>query len=302
MKNNMVLYFLIRNMKVFHLLSDKTYLKFVFKLRTGQRLDLKNPRTFNEKLQWLKLYNRIDMYTTMVDKYEVKNYVSNIIGEEYIIPTLGVFNRFNDIDFNILPNQFVIKCTHDSGGLVIVKNKEELIIKEAEKKINKSFKKNYYYFGREWPYKNIKPRIIIEEFIEDEEYPAIRDYKFYCFNGEPKYLYVSEGLEDHSTAQIEFFDMNFEPAPFGRSDYRRFKIKPQKPYNFEKMKELAKVLSQDIPFVRVDFYEVNKKIYFGELTFTPCSGYMPFDPEEWDKKLGDMLELPKEKIVEKNEK
>lgn len=280
-------------------IPDKIFLKYLYYKRMDKKIDLTCPQTFNEKLQWLKLYDRSPEYTKMVDKHEAKKYVADVIGEEYIIPTLGVWNKFEDIDFNQLPNQFVLKCTHDSGGLVICKDKANLNIKEAKKKINKSLKRNYYYSGREWPYKNVKPRIIAEKYMATAEQKELIDYKFFCFNGKPNFLYISEGLSNHATARMSFANMNYEKTEFYRRDYKPFELLPQKPINFNKMKEFAENLSKDIPFLRVDFYEIEGKIYFGELTFFPCSGYIPFEPEEWDKKLGDMLELPKEKKIEK---
>lgn len=280
-------------------LPTKIFLKLKYRIRLNKKLNIDYPQTFNEKLQWLKIYNKKDKYTIMVDKYEAKKYVANKIGEEYIIPTFGVWKNFDEINFSELPEQFVLKCTHDSGGLVICRDKKEFDIEKAKTKINKSLKRNYYYSGREWPYKNIKPRIIAEKYMQKGNCLELKDYKFYCFNGEPRYLYVSEGLENHHTASISFLDMNFEKAPFGRSDYKQFEILPEKPKKFEEMKDLARILSKDIIFLRVDFYEIEGKIYFGELTFCPCSGFMPFDPPEYDKILGDMLKLPSEKKEEK---
>ena len=277
------------------ILPDSIYIKYLYKKIMKKRLNLKNPKTFNEKLQWLKLHDRKEIYTTMVDKYEAKKYVASIIGEEYIIPTLGVYDSFDDIDFSKLPNQFVIKCTHDSGGLVIVKEKNKLNIKEARKKINRSLKNNFYYNGREWPYKNVKPRIIIEKYMEDKNNDSRRDYKFFCFNGKPKIMYISEGLENHQTASMSFFDMNFDLTDCKRKDYKLLNSNIEKPITFEKMKKLACKLSLDIPHIRVDFYEIDGKVYFGELTFFTCSGFIPFENEEWDGKLGDMIELPIEK-------
>lgn len=278
---------------------DKLYLKLLFRYRTGKKLNLKEPQTFNEKLQWLKLNDRKKTYTKMVEKYDAKEYVSNIIGKEYIIPTIGVYDKFDEIDFKNLPNQFVIKCTHDSGGIVICKNKKELDIESAKKKINKSLNKNFFYHGREWPYKNIKPRIIVEKFMKDDKYSSMRDYKFFCFNGKPEIMYLSEGLEDHSTAGMSFFDMNFKLLPLKRKDYHELNYNVEKPKNFEKMKKFAEMLSKDIPHIRVDFYEINGKLFFGELTFYTCSGFVPFEPEEWDYKLGKMINL---NGVKKNEK
>lgn len=282
-------------------MSDEKYIKKEFKLRMGYNLDLQNPQTFNEKLQWLKLNDRNPTYTKMVNKYEVKKYVASIIGEKYIIPTLGVYNDFDDIDFNKLPNQFVIKCTHDSGGLVICKDKSKLKITKVKRKINEFLERKYFYIHREWPYKNVKPRIIIEKYMEDKKTKDIKDYKFFCFNGTPKIMYVSDG--SHTKEQhIQFFDMKYNKIDIKRKDYQEFEKEIKKPNNFEKMIEFSKILSKDIPHVRVDWYEINGKLYFGELTFFTCSGFIPFEPKEWDYKLGEMLKLPDKKISDKNEK
>ena len=281
-------------------ISDKTYLILLGKIRLEKKINIDNPTTFNEKLQWLKLYDKNPEYTKMVDKYEAKKYVSEIIGDEYIIPTLGIYNNFEDIDFDKLPNEFVMKCTHDSGGNIICKDKKKLDFKEARKKIEKCLKRNYYNYNKEWPYKNVKPRIIIEKYMATKKQPELIDYKFFCFNGEPKFIYVSEGLSNHQTAKISFADINYKKTEFYRKDYKPFNQLPSKPKNFEKMKELAKKLSKNIPFVRVDFYEIENKVFFSELTFYPCAGYIPFEPEKYDKILGNMLKLPKEKR-EKNE-
>ena len=279
----------------YHSMPDEKFLKRMFKAHIGKELNLDNPQTFNEKLQWLKLYDRKPEYTTMVDKYEVKEYISKKIGEEYIIPTLGVWDKFDDIDFDSLPKQFVLKCTHDSGGLVICKNKATFNKDAAQKKINKCLKRNYFWNNREYPYKNVKPRIIAEQYLEDDlsSKQGLTDYKFFCFNGEPKFLYVSSGLENHKTAHISFLTLDWEFAPFQRSDYAPLDKLPPKPTNFDKMLETSSILSQNIPFVRVDLYEVNKTIRFSELTFSPCSGYMPFIDSKYDEILGDLLVLPK---------
>lgn len=283
-------------------MSDEKYIKKEFKLRMGYNLDLQNPQTFNEKLQWLKLNDRNPTYTKMVDKYEVKKYVASIIGEKYIIPTLGVYNDFDDIDFNKLPNQFVIKCTHDSGGLVICKDKSKLKITKVKRKINEFLERKYFYIHREWPYKNVKPRIIIEKYMCTKKQKELIDYKFFCFNGEPKLMYLSEGLENHETARMSFYDMDFNLIDCKRKDYKQLDYTPKKPKTFEQMKEFASILSKDIPHVRVDWYEINGKLYFGELTFFTCSGFIPFETEEWNYKMGEMLELPEKKISDDNEK
>ena len=280
----------------FNSFSDKLYLKIMFWTYMGKRLNLKDPKTFNEKLQWLKLHDRKPEYTRMVDKYEVKKYVAERIGEEYIIPTWGVWDRFEDVDLDSLPDQFVLKCTHDSGGLVICRDKAKQNWDTAKGMIERSLKRNYYLHGREWPYKDVKPRIIAEQFMQDETQPnGLLDYKFYCFNGEPKLLYISEGLEDHSTAKISFLDLDWTFADFYRSDFRPFDHLPPKPNNYDQMLILAKELSAGIPFLRVDLYEINGKIYFSELTFSPCGGMMPFEPEQWNEKLGSWITLPSQK-------
>lgn len=274
---------------LFDKMDDEKYLKFMYWCFTNEHIDLKNPKTFNEKLQWLKLHDRKPEYTKMVDKYEAKKYVSEKIGEEYIIPTLGVYDSFDEIDFDSLPNQFVIKCTHDSGGLVIVKDKASFDIEKARRKIEKSLKQRYYYFSREWSYKDVVPRIIVEKFMDSNTDEGLVDYKFYCFNGKVKCLYVSEGLEDHSTAKISFLTTDWEFAPFKRSDFRAFDALPPKPKHFDEMIVLAEKLSAGHSFLRVDLYENNDKIYFSELTFYPCAGMMPFEPKEWDRILGDWI-------------
>lgn len=276
-------------------MSDEKYLKMAFKDRMGYPLDLKDPKTFNEKLQWLKLYNRRPEYTTMVDKYEVKKYVAERIGEEYIIPTLGVWDKFDDIDFDALPNQFVLKCTHDSGGLVIVRDKSKLDKKAAREKIEKSLKRNYYWSSREWPYKNVKPRIIAEQYMEDSVTQELRDYKFFCFGGEMKVMFIaSERYNDTTETRFDFFDRDFRHLDF-RNGHPNADVPPAKPEKFEEMCVLAEKLSQSIPLLRVDFYEVDGKIYFGELTFSHWGGMMPFEPAEWDRKLGDWITLPETK-------
>jgi len=274
-----------------HNMSDEKYLKTIYHFAVGKKLDLNNPTSFNEKLQWLKIHDRNPLYTTMVDKHNVKDYVAKKIGAEYIIPTLGVWNSFDEIDFDSLPDRFVLKCTHDSGGLVICRNKQELNKEQARKKINKSLKKNFYWIGREWAYKNVQPKIIAEQYMEDKNNSSMIDYKFYCFNGEPKFLYVSQGLENHSTARISYVTLDWEIAPYKRTDYSNFEKLPPKPKTFEKMLEFSKILSNGIPFSRIDFYEINGNLYFGEITFFPGSGLSPFEPEEWDKKIGDWLIL-----------
>lgn len=267
---------------------SRLYLKYKFKKYMGKKLDLTNPKTFNEKLQWLKLYDRKDIYTTMVDKYEVKKYIADIIGEEYIIPTLGINNTWEEINFDKLPNQFVIKCTHDSGGLAICKNKKNFNVDKARKKVNESLKNNYFYFGREWPYKNVKPRIIIEKYMGD----TLNDYKIFCFNGLPKYILVCSN-RNGDYKNTDFYDVNWELMSFTRANHENSLYGISKPTNLEEMLDIAKKLSKDIPFVRIDLYDIKNKIYFGEITFYPSAGFEGFSPSDWDRKLGEMIKLPK---------
>ena len=272
-----------------HLLPDKIYLKIQYRFHFGRTLDLNNPTTFNEKLQWLKLFNREKIYVTLVDKYAVKEYVASIIGEEYIIPTIGVYNRFQDINFDELPKRFVVKCTHDSGGLVIVKDKTNLEIDKARKKINKCLKTNYYYHGREWPYKNVRPRILIEKYMVDAGHDELTDYKVMCFNGKARMIFTcTERFGDG--LKVTFFDLEWNKLPFERH-YPASEKDIKKPKNLRKMIELSEKLSRDIPFVRMDWYEINGKLYFGEYTFYPGNGLEEFSPEEWDRKLGNMIDL-----------
>lgn len=294
MKHDIILFLNSRGMLKF--IPDSVFISYLYFKTFRKKLNLNNPKSFNEKLQWLKLYDRKKIYTDMVDKYEAKKYVSNIIGNEYIIPTIGIYDRFDDIDFEKLPNQFVIKCTHDSGGLIICKEKNKLNIKEARKKIEKSLKKNYFYFGREWPYKNLKPKIIIEKYMEDDIDSSMHDYKFHCFNGKVKYILVCTNRE--KDLKETFFDLEWKISKFKRPNHEIDKdIK--KPSNFSTMIELAEKLSNNIPFIRVDFYQINGKIYFGELTFYPAAGFAKFEPEEWDEKLGELIDLS---VVKRNEK
>ncbi len=417
----------------FRFLNDEDYLKLMYRCRFGKKLNLDSPETFNEKLQWLKIHNRNPLYTKLVDKYEAKQYVADRLGEEYIIPTIGVWDSFDDINFEQLPNQFVLKCTHDSGGLVICRDKNKLDMDEARKKIRRSLRRNYYWAGREWPYKDVKPRIIAEKYMEDNSgelrdykifnfdgepkiiqvdynrfvnhkrtlystdwkyieaeigYPAdpmidikrpqcleellklarqlsegftyirtdfyviddkilfgeltfyaesgfqkitpdrfnetlgkwinlpmggallrsnnvllyiryetitkknqLTDYKFYCFDGIPRFIYISEGLEEHRTARISFLTMNWEEEDFQREDYMPFEKIPPKPENFEAMTKVAQCLSEGFPFMRVDLYSICGKVYFSEMTLCPCSGYMPFLPEAADQSVGNYLKI-----------
>lgn len=286
-------FYYLNKLGLFQNRSDEWFVRHNYELSMGKTINLNSPSSFNEKLQWLKLYDRRPLYTRMVDKYEAKKYVSEIIGEKYIIPTLGVWEKFDEINFDSLPNQFVLKCTHDSGGLVICRDKNRFDIETARKKINTSLRRDYYMVGREWPYKDVRRRIIAEKYMQDGRQRELRDYKFYCFNGEPQFLYLSEGLENHATAHISFVNLDWTFAPFGRSDYAPFTQLPERPKHFDEMIDISRRLSSGIPFLRVDLYEINGEVYFGELTFTPKGGTMPFNPPEADYEIGKLLKLPK---------
>lgn len=271
-------------------ISDEKYLKLMYWANTGKKLNLDDPKTFNEKLQWLKLHDHKPEYSTMVDKYEAKKWVASRIGDEYVIPTLGVWDSFDEIDFNQLPNQFVLKCTHDSGGLVICKDKNRLDINKARKKIEQSLKRNYFVVGREYPYKNVKPRIIAEQYMEDKETQELRDYKIFTFDGIAKALFIVSNRQSGKTT-ADYFDIDFKPLDFTWG-YPHSKVMPSKPECFDEMKKAAEQLAKGTVELRVDFYEVNGKAYFGEMTFFDGSGFDRFDPEEWDNKFGEMIKLP----------
>lgn len=278
-------------------IPDKYYISLLCLKHLKRKVDLNTPQTFNEKLQWLKLNDHKPIYTTFVDKYLVKEYVAGIIGEQYIIPTIGMWENPDDICFGDLPDQFVLKWNHDSGSIIICKDKSRFDKQSAIKKLREGKKRSGYWYGREWPYKNVKPCIIAEPFMQsegDDQSFGLIDYKFYCFNGKPEYLYVSRGLGlNHENAEVAFYTMDWEKAPFGRTDFNDLSITPSKPKNFDLMIETAKILSKDMDFLRVDFYEINGKMYFSELTLYPCSGLMRFSPEEYDKVLGDKLVVTK---------
>lgn len=272
-------------------MSDERYLKLIYKMKVHKSLNLKNPETFTEKLQWLKIYDRNPKYRVLVDKATVKDYVAAVIGKEYIIPTLRKWDNVDDIDFDSLPNSFVLKVNHDSGGIIICKDKKSLDIDAAKNKLKKCFKNNGFWYGREWPYKEVKPCIIAEEYMEDEITHELRDYKFFCFNGVVKCFKVDfdRFIEHHAN----YYDPDGNLLPFGEIVFPR---DPDKkivlPDTIREMEELAGLLSKGFPFLRVDFYDVNGQVYFGELTFYPASGFGPFTSDEWDLKLGQYIKLP----------
>ncbi len=256
-------------------------------------MDFEHPKTFCEKIQWLKIYGFKPEYVQMVDKYAVKDYVSNIIGSEYIIPTLGVWDKTEEIEWEKLPQKFVLKTTHGGGscGVVICKNKNKLDKKKAINELNKSMSFTAGNSFREHPYMGVKKRIIAEKLIENKDGSELCDYKFYCFNGEPKYCQVIRDRQIKET--IDFYDMNWDLMPFVGLNPKvgNGKTLVDKPHHLEEMKQICSKLSKDIPFVRIDLYEVNTKVYFGEITFYPASGFGQFTPKEWNYKLGEMITL-----------
>lgn len=271
-------------------IDDRTFIKLDY--FTGMRKfpNLKNPKTFNDKLQWLKLNDIHPEYTALVDKYEVKRILGEVIGEEYIIPTLGVWDSFEEIDFDNLPYQFVLKTTHDSGGVVVCADRAKFDIEKARRKLEKSLRHNFFYEHREYPYKDVKPRIIAEKYMVDESGTELKDYKFFCFDGKCKMLFIAT---DRSIGDVkfDFFDTEFNHLPFKQGHpWSTKEIK--KPAGFDKMIELAEKLAKGYRHVRVDLYDINGKIYFGELTFFHFSGKTPFIPSEWDEKIGEWLTLP----------
>ena len=277
-----------------HLLDwmpDEKYLKMAFRAKMGYPLNLENPKTFNEKLQWLKLHDRKPLYTTLVDKYAVRQYIADKIGEEYLIPLVGgPWNSADEIDFDSLPEQFVLKCNHDSGSVVICRDKSKFDIEAVKRKLNNNLKTNYYKSGREWPYKDVKPCIVAEEYLEETGISeTITDYKFFCFDGNPRMMYLSS--DGAAEPRTDFFDMEFNHIPIRMRD-ENSEVKPKKPEAFETMKSLAKTLSENIAHVRVDFYVVNKKIYFGEMTFYHNGGFVHVNPPKWDETIGSWIELP----------
>lgn len=276
------------------LIPDKLFLQLKFYYKMGEWISLSRnnpPKTYNGKLQWLKLYDRKDIYTKMVDKASAKDYAASIIGEEHIIKTLGVWNSFDEIDFDKLPNQFVLKTTHDSGGVIVCRDKSIFDKDAARKKLEEILKWDYYIGTREWPYKNVPHRILAEEYMVDESGYELKDYKWFCFNGEPKALFIAtdRGNPNEDT-KFDFFDMDFNHLPItnGHPNATREIMKPS---GFEEMKSLARKLSNGFPHLRVDFYDVNGKIYFGELTFYHFSGFVKFEPREWDYIFGSWMKL-----------
>ncbi|WP_311377780.1 ATP-grasp fold amidoligase family protein [Anaerococcus vaginalis] len=277
-------------------MDDKKFIEKMFKATMDYPLNLENPKSFNEKLQWLKLYDRNPLYTKLVDKYKVREYISEKIGEDYLIPLLGVWDDPEEIDFDSLPNKFVLKCNHNSGlGMCICTDKSKIDIKKVKNELKSGLAQNYYLNGREWPYKNVSRKIICEKYMTDETGKNLRDYKFYCFDGKPKIVGIYQDRNSDKETTGDFFDMNFEwvDLRFGMPNALN---KPQKPQKFQEMIKIAEILSEGMPEVRVDLYISNNKIYFGELTFFDGGGFDKIEPLEWDYKLGSWIKLPKKML------
>lgn len=291
-------YFTIGNYCYKHcpnVLPDKWFLKVVWKQTFGYELDLRHPKTFNEKLQWLKLYDRKPEYTTMVDKYRAKQWVADRVGEEYVIPTLAVYQSVDEIDLDKLPDQFVLKCNHDSGNVVICKDKTTFDIEAAKKKLDEALKKNYYWNSREWPYKNVKRCIIAEKYLDSEENDDLTDYKMMTFNAKVKCSFTCTNRRSGQGLNVTFFDTDWERLPFERN-YPADARPIAKPASYTEMVEVAERLSEHLPFSRIDFYEVKERPYFGEITLYPGAGFEPFEPKAWDATLGEWIELPERNV------
>lgn len=273
--------------------SDRFYIKCFYKRYMRKKLNLNNPQTFNEKLQWLKLYNRYSEYTIMADKANGKKFISDKIGHEYLVPTIGVYESVDKVPFSELPDKYVIKCTHDSGSTFICTDKNSFEIDKVKFELSKKLKRNYYWASREPQYKNIKPQIIVEEFLCDEygHYPL--DYKFFCFGGKVRFFKID--FNRFSNHRANYYNRDFVLQDFGEKFLAPDpSIKMDRPEQFDKMVEIAEKLSKDMPFLRVDFYYINKCIYVGELTFFPAGGVGPLT-EDGDEIMGELLVLPKKK-------
>ena len=274
-------------------MDDAKYLKKKFRLTMGKSLDLDAPVTFNEKLQYLKLYDRNPLYSVLVDKAAVKTYVAQTIGEQYVVPTLGVWENPQDIDFEALPSQFVLKCTHNSGvGVCVCKDKAAFDMENAKAALARGLQKNYYLAEREWPYKEVAPRILAEQYLENSAASGLIDYKIHCFNGVPRLVLVCNDRFSASGLTEDFFSPAWEHLPIKRPNIPNAATPAAKPEKWDDMLALAEKLAKDIPFVRVDFYFAGGRFYFSEMTFFPAAGFAPFEPESWDKTLGDWLTLP----------
>jgi hypothetical protein len=281
---------------VLNWMPDSCFLRISYRGNTGEKLNLKNPQTFNEKLQWLKLYDRNPLYTKLADKYEVREFVSKSIGDEYLVPLLGVYNSVDEIDFNILPERFVLKCTHDQGSVIICRDKEQFDIQKAKRFLNKRLAKNPFWATREWPYKNITPRIICERYLEQGDKKTLDDFKVLCFNGEAKLIeYHINRFNDNHTQ--DFYDLSWNKTKISQKGSPLSTVNTPKPILLEKMLRLSEILANKIPHVRVDWYIAGGILFFGEMTFFDASGFCPFDNPADDLLLGTWIDISKVGIV-----
>ncbi len=267
--------------------SDVLFLKIYYLIKMKERLNINNPRSYTQKVQWLKVHNNSVLYSNMVDKYTVKKIVSGIIGDNHIISLIGVWDKFEDINFDSLPDQFVLKTTHDSGNVVICKNKKELDIEFLRLKFNKALRMNYFYKSREYPYKNVVPRLIAEEYMIDKNNTELIDYKFFCFHGEPKFVQITDTV--NGQRKVSYFDMEFNLMPFTTDSIGSHKF--DKPAKFNEMIDIACKLSKDIIHVRIDLYVINNQVYFGEFTFHNNGGIVIFNPKEWNNTIGGWINI-----------
>lgn len=288
-------FFFLSSRGLLNWMDDEAYIKREFRYSLGYEPDLEHPRTFNEKLNWLKLHDRNPLYTQLVDKYEVKRYVAEKVGEQFVVPVIGgPWDSVDEIDFDALPEQFVLKCTHDSGGVVICRDRASFDREAAKAKLAKSLRRNFYWVNREWPYKNVPPRIFAEKYLEDES-GDLHDYKFFAFNGITRVFYITSG-RSAGDRRTDFYDLRLNHLNL-RDDDKNADVPPPAPARLEKMKGLADTLSRGIPCLRVDFYEIGGRVFIGELTLYYSGGFVPFSPREWDQLFGSWIDLP---ITNKN--
>ena len=275
-------------------MEDEAYLCRKFKICMGRELDLVNPKTFNEKLQWLKIHYRNPEYTVMVDKYLARDYISKKLGEEYLIPLIGVWNSPDEIDFDALPNQFVLKCNHNSGlGMYICKDKNKMDVEKVRRNLRRGLAQDYYLTGREWPYKDVPRKIICEQFMVNEGEKDLKDYKIQCINGKIDHIFVCVGRSEPDNLRYYFFDKEWNHLPYSVQDSDdEVYLGSLKPKNFDRMIEIAELLCAGHPEIRIDLYEINGKVYFGELTFFTSSGFDDTITPEADAEIGSRFVLP----------
>ena len=277
--------------KVGSLIPDKEYLCLLWRIRMGESLNLSNPTTYNEKLQWIKLYDHNPLYSVLVDKIDVKEWVGRRIGSRYLIPTYGVWESVDEIDWECLPDEFVINCSHDSGSVLLCRDKRTFDFTHARNRLAEGLKNSTYERLREWPYKNVKRRILAEKLLVDTSLDDLPDYKFYCFDGEVKLLGIYTNRNKPGGTKADYFDRDFKELLLGWG-YPKSETKIERPQRFEEMIAVAEDLSKGIPEVRVDLYLCDEKVYFGEMTFFDGSGFAHFDNPEYDKLLGGWINLP----------